>query len=119
MVTLTQCLLSLLNISHCGVGNFFTDFKKMCSKVSKRALEGARLSLEQVECTDSIMVENLTPDLTDDLLTLYFESIRSGGGEVTAVSRVSQQLAKVSFKDVQCKSRLTEINFIQSRAGSV
>ncbi|KAG7317400.1 hypothetical protein KOW79_019698 [Hemibagrus wyckioides] len=77
------------------------DYEKMCSKVSKRALDGARLTLEQVECTDSIMVGNLTPELNDDLLTLYFESIRSGGGEVVGVSRISQHLAKVSFKDVQ------------------
>lgn len=75
----------------------------MCSKVSKRALDRARLTLEEVECTDSIMVENLSSDLTDDLLMLYFESSRSGGGEVTAVSRISQRLAKVSFKDVQCE----------------
>lgn len=85
------------------VGHFVTDFEKMRSKVSKRALDGARLTLEQVECTDSVVVGNLTPDLTDDLLTLYFESSRSGGGDVTAVSRISQQLAKVSFKDVQCR----------------
>ncbi|KAI5085305.1 poly [ADP-ribose] polymerase 10, partial [Silurus meridionalis] len=77
------------------------DFNKMQSKVSKRSLDGARVTLEQVECTDSIVVENLHPDLTEDLLTLYFESSRSGGGEVTAVSRISSQLAKVSFKDVQ------------------
>ncbi|MCI4391759.1 hypothetical protein PGIGA_G00138000 [Pangasianodon gigas] len=77
------------------------DFEKMCSRVSRRALDGARLTLEQVECTDSIMVENLPPDLADDLLKLYFESSRSGGGEVMAVSRISQRLAKVSFKDVQ------------------
>ncbi|KAK3511872.1 hypothetical protein QTP70_027460, partial [Hemibagrus guttatus] len=77
------------------------DFEKMRSKVSKRALDGARLTLEQVECTDSIMVGNLTPDLNDDLLMLYFESSRSGGGDVVAVSRISQHLAKVSFKDVQ------------------
>ncbi|KAI5607270.1 poly [ADP-ribose] polymerase 10, partial [Silurus asotus] len=77
------------------------DFDKMQSKVSKRSLDGARVTLEQVECTDSIVVENLHPDLTEDLLALYFESSRSGGGEVTAVSRISSQLAKVSFKDVQ------------------
>lgn len=109
---------------------FCTDFEKMCSKVSKRALEGARLTLEQVECTDSIMVGNLTDELTDDLLTLYFESSRSGGGDVTAVSRISQQLAKVSFKDVQCELFLssspsqpyhthTAFNITQCRAVSV
>lgn len=75
----------------------------MCSKVSKRALDGARLTLEQVECTDTIMVGNLPPTLTDDLLTLYFENSRSGGGDVTAMSRISPQLVKVSFKDVECK----------------
>ncbi|MCJ8745997.1 hypothetical protein PDJAM_G00136690 [Pangasius djambal] len=77
------------------------DFEKMCSRVSRRALDKAKLTLEQVECTDSIMVENLHADLADDLLKLYFESSRSGGGEVMAVSRISQRLAKVSFKDVQ------------------
>ncbi|XP_053468261.1 uncharacterized protein parp10 [Ictalurus furcatus] len=84
------------------------DFEKMRSKVSKRALDGARLTLEQVECTDSVVVGNLTPDLTDDLLTLYFESSRSGGGDVTAVSRISEQLAKVSFKDVQSVDRVLQ-----------
>lgn len=78
----------------------------MRSKVSKRALDGVTLTLEQVECTDTIVVGNLPPDLTDDLLTLYFENSRSGGGNVTAVSRISQQLAKVSFQDVQCKLHL-------------
>lgn len=79
----------------------------MRSKVSRRALDGVQLTLEQVDCTDSILVGNLLPTLTDDLLMLYFESSRSGGGDVTAVSRISQQLAKVSFKDVKCELRLS------------
>lgn len=78
----------------------------MRHKVSKRTLDGVQLTLEQVECTDSIVVGNLPATVTDDLLMLYFESSRSGGGDVTAVGRISQQLTKVSFKDIQCELHL-------------
>ncbi|TTI15323.1 Poly [ADP-ribose] polymerase 10 [Bagarius yarrelli] len=84
------------------------DFEKMRSRVSKRTLDGAQLTLEQVECTDSIMVGNLTTNLTEDLLMLYFESSRSGGGDVLAVRKISQHLAKVTFKNVQSVDRVLQ-----------
>ncbi|XP_076864433.1 protein mono-ADP-ribosyltransferase PARP10 [Brachyhypopomus gauderio] len=75
------------------------DFENISDKVCKRKLDGAKLTLEQVERPDSILVENLSSTLTDDTLLLYFESSRGGGGEVVDVGRVDEGIAKVSFKD--------------------
>ncbi|XP_062865340.1 uncharacterized protein parp10 isoform X2 [Trichomycterus rosablanca] len=74
-------------------------FQKVREKVTKKTLDGVSLSLEEVEYTDSILVENLPPSVSEDLLILYFESPRIGGGEVTAVSMSANGTAKVSFKD--------------------
>ncbi len=74
-------------------------------EVSKKPLNGAKVILEQVESTDSILVANLSPALTEDMLELYFGSSRAGGADVLAVSMLVDGRAKVSFKDVKCKSR--------------
>ena len=84
--------------------NNYTDFQRLCAKVSKRTLDGAHLRLERLECTDSILVENLHPSTTEDMLSLYFESGRGGGEEVTDVQMVAEGIARVSFKDFECKT---------------
>uniref|UniRef100_A0A8B9RIX1 Poly [ADP-ribose] polymerase n=1 Tax=Astyanax mexicanus TaxID=7994 RepID=A0A8B9RIX1_ASTMX len=61
------------------------------------------ISLEQVECTDSVLVENLPPSVTEDILTMYFESSRSGGGPVMSISRTAGGETKITFKDIKCK----------------
>lgn len=73
--------------------------------VSKRRLSEAKLTLEQVESTDSVLVSNLSPAHTEDVLELYFGSNRGGGGDVLGVSMLANGRAKVSFKDVKCKPR--------------
>lgn len=74
-------------------------------KVSKKSLDGAKISLEQVESTDSILVANLSPNTTEDMLELYFGSSRGGGGEVLGISMLAEGCAKLSFKDVKCKTK--------------
>lgn len=71
------------------------DFQSICAKISKRKLDGAKLTLEQVEQTDSILVENLHPGTASDALTLYFEN--KSGETVKKVTKLSESTAKVSF----------------------
>lgn len=80
------------------------DFQMIKEKVSKKSLDGAKISLEQVESTDSILVTNLSPNTTEDMLELYFGSSRGGNEEVQGISRLSEGCAKVSFKDVKCRT---------------
>ncbi|XP_069372402.1 protein mono-ADP-ribosyltransferase PARP10 [Paralichthys olivaceus] len=73
------------------------DFQTLCAKVSRRTLEGAKVTLEQTEQTDSVLVEKLNPGTTQELLMLYFESTRGGDQRVKDVTMLSEGTAKVSF----------------------
>ncbi|KAJ7338280.1 hypothetical protein JRQ81_011042 [Phrynocephalus forsythii] len=66
-----------------------------------RGLEGASLVLDWVERPDSLLVQSHgTARLDPDLLELYFESRRSGGGPVQAVRLLrGGTMAVVSFQD--------------------
>ncbi|XP_039978314.1 protein mono-ADP-ribosyltransferase PARP10 [Xiphias gladius] len=75
---------------------FLTDFQDLSAKISKRRLDGAIVTLEQIEQTDSVLVENLQPGTTPDLLALYFES-KQGGDQKVKVTMLSEGTAKVSF----------------------
>ncbi|GAA6226962.1 poly [ADP-ribose] polymerase 10 [Lates japonicus] len=73
------------------------DFQKLSERISKRGLDGAKVTLEQIEQTDSVLVENLHPGTTPDTLNLYFESKRGGAQKVKEVTMLSEGRAKVSF----------------------
>ncbi|XP_068432482.1 protein mono-ADP-ribosyltransferase PARP10 [Clinocottus analis] len=73
------------------------DFQNLRAKISRRKLDGAEVSLEQVDPTDSVLVESLPPSTSPDLLTLYFESRRGGNQKVKEVTMLSDRTAKVSF----------------------
>ncbi|XP_051728439.1 protein mono-ADP-ribosyltransferase PARP10 isoform X2 [Ctenopharyngodon idella] len=77
------------------------DFQVLSDEVSKKTLNGAKVTLEQVESTDSVLVSNLSPAHTEDVLELYFGSSRGGGADVLGVSMLAKGCAKVSFKDVK------------------
>lgn len=81
----------------------FVDFQNLSAKISKRKLDGASVTLEQTEQTDCVLVENLHPGTTADLLTLYFESSRGGNQKVKEVTMLSEGTAKVSFVSYECK----------------
>uniref|UniRef100_UPI0009B308B4 poly [ADP-ribose] polymerase 10 n=1 Tax=Monopterus albus TaxID=43700 RepID=UPI0009B308B4 len=76
---------------------FSKDFQNLSAKISRRTLDGAKVTLEQTEQTDSVLVENLHPGTTPDMLTLYFESKRGGDQKVNEVTMLSEDTAKVSF----------------------
>ena len=80
-----------------------TDFQDLSAKISKRSLDGAKVTLEQIEQTDSVLVENLNPGTTPNLLTLYFESKQGGDHKVKKVIMLSEATAKVSFVKYECK----------------
>lgn len=61
------------------------------------------VTLEQIEQTDSVLVENLHPNTTSDLLLLYFESTKGGSQKVKDVTMLSESKAKVSFVSYDCK----------------
>ncbi|XP_068587366.1 protein mono-ADP-ribosyltransferase PARP10 [Cebidichthys violaceus] len=73
------------------------DFQNLSARISKRKLDGAEVTLEETEPTDSVSVENLHPGTSPDLLTLYFESKRGGNQKVKDVTVLSAGTAKVSF----------------------
>lgn len=73
------------------------DFNSISAKISKRTMDGAKLTLDQTEQTDSILVKNLNPGTTADMLTLYFENKGGGSERVKDVTRLSEGTAKVSF----------------------
>lgn len=61
------------------------------------------MTLEQIEQTDSILVKNLQPGTTPDMLTLYFETKVGGNPKVKEVTMLSEGTAKVSFVNYDCK----------------
>ncbi|XP_028316888.1 protein mono-ADP-ribosyltransferase PARP10 isoform X1 [Gouania willdenowi] len=73
------------------------DFQTVSTKISRRTLDGTRVTLEEVEHTDSVLVENLPPSTCPDFLTLYFEGSRGGNQRVNEVTMLSEATAKVSF----------------------
>lgn len=60
------------------------------------------MTLEEVQQTDSVLVGNLNPGTSPDVLSLYFEC-RGGNQMVAGVTTLSESTAKVSFVDHDCK----------------
>uniref|UniRef100_A0A4W5P0A0 Poly(ADP-ribose) polymerase family member 10 n=1 Tax=Hucho hucho TaxID=62062 RepID=A0A4W5P0A0_9TELE len=85
---------------------FNKDFQTIYSKISKKPLDGAQIILEQIDQTDSILMENLHPSITADMLNLYLESQRGGCGEVKEVTMMSEGVARVSFLDFDSVERV-------------
>lgn len=83
---------------------FSKDFQNLSAKISKRKLDGVSVTLEQTEQTDSVLVENLHPGTTSDMLNLYFETKRGGNQKVKEVAMLSEGTAKVSFVNYESVS---------------
>nr|XP_056710557.1 protein mono-ADP-ribosyltransferase PARP10 [Euleptes europaea] len=76
------------------------EFLALAERVQNQPLEKARLELDWVEQTDSLLVAGGGVGLSQDLLELYFESKRSSGGPVRAVRLLrGATVAVVSFHD--------------------
>lgn len=77
----------------------------MKEKCKKRTLDKSTLSIETPLAPTSILVSGLSPSVSHDLLTLYFESPRSQGGAVEKVYFTSKSgQAVVVFKSTQGKA---------------
>ncbi|XP_041359934.1 protein mono-ADP-ribosyltransferase PARP14-like [Gigantopelta aegis] len=89
------------------------DFDICCQKDKvKKPIEGSRVELIQVVPSDSILVENLLPDITEDALTFYFENKKSGGKSDAVVSLKiykTLKMAVVNFVDVQVAASVLSV----------
>ena len=47
----------------------------------------------------TILVQGLTPQISDELLELYFENPKCGGGDIETFSREDENTARIIFKD--------------------
>ncbi|XP_041118944.1 protein mono-ADP-ribosyltransferase PARP14-like [Polyodon spathula] len=73
-------------------------FLEKCNK-NKRFYQN-RLAAKPLEVTRSVKVENLSPNVSEDLLHLYFERTQNGGGEVDSIELFpEEQSAIISFQD--------------------
>ncbi|KAM4725000.1 protein mono-ADP-ribosyltransferase PARP10 isoform 1-T2 [Anableps anableps] len=73
------------------------DFQTLRTRISKRKLDGSEVTLEQIEQTDSVLLENVHPGTTPELLRVYFEGKRGGNQKVKEVVMLSEGTAKVTF----------------------
>ena len=60
------------------------DFDRLREICVAKPLRRTMLSLQKVPQSKTIQVHNIG-DVTEDMLTLFFENKRSGGGEVTNI----------------------------------
>ncbi|MGH0159487.1 UNVERIFIED_CONTAM: hypothetical protein FKN15_056287 [Acipenser sinensis] len=84
------------------------EFRRLADKVRRRLLDGARIEAEQIERTDSVIVEDLHSTTTEDMLALYFENKRGGGEEVRDVTMVEDGMARVTFEDWEAVDRILQ-----------
>ena len=47
----------------------------------------------------TILVQGLTPQICDELLELYFENKKCGGGDIESFTRLDEEAARIVFKD--------------------
>uniref|UniRef100_UPI00398F1126 protein mono-ADP-ribosyltransferase PARP10 n=1 Tax=Pristiophorus japonicus TaxID=55135 RepID=UPI00398F1126 len=77
-------------------------------KAGSRCLKGATIEIEQLPRTDRILVENLGPTDDEDILSLYFESRRSNGGNVLGVTMVPGGKAIIVFQEWEAVDRVLQ-----------
>jgi len=79
---------------------YHLDFSKIKTKGKQRGVDSAKVTIEQVPVTASILVSGISDDITHDAIELYFESSRYGGGPVERVDFIPQGgRAVVVFQD--------------------
>ena len=70
------------------------------------------ISVQRIPIPTSIQVHNIGK-LTDETLTLYFESRRSGGGEIKKLDmRQQDNCAVIEFQNTNSESGTLSLNFI-------
>ncbi|KAG9472927.1 hypothetical protein GDO78_016090 [Eleutherodactylus coqui] len=83
------------------------EFDHLEKAVQKRKLRAMSLSVQRVRLCADILVENLGGSVSAELLEMYFESRRSGGGTVNLLTMLRNNCAAVvSFSDVSVAARV-------------
>lgn len=77
-----------------------TNFLKQCSK--NHRFQQYRLTARPLELTNIVKVENIPAATSSEFLTLYFESPKHGGGQVSDIQMLpTEDSALVKFGDSQ------------------
>ncbi|KAM6225746.1 protein mono-ADP-ribosyltransferase PARP10 isoform 2-T2 [Spheniscus humboldti] len=85
------------------------EFAAAEQRAQRQGLEGAALALLRLPQTTSVLVRTEAPGLSRDLLELYFENRRSGGGSVRAVQLLpGGRAAVVTFQEPAAAERVLQ-----------
>ncbi|XP_056407606.1 protein mono-ADP-ribosyltransferase PARP10 [Hyla sarda] len=85
------------------------EFDHLVKSIERRPvpMHGSSLTVQRVRLCPDVLVENIGCGITADLLEMYFESRRSGGGRVNSVRMLrNNSAAVVSFTDVSVAMRV-------------
>ena len=99
-----NCNVKKLLNDACFWDPFSTDHQKVKAALMKKPFKGHNLTVDSIPESCTVLVNKLPqdPPVSEDLLTNYFESKRSDGGEVTNVELGSNgEYALVTFADTQ------------------
>lgn len=75
------------------------DLNHIFTRVEEKKLHDRSVSVLRVRASGDILVGNIGSQITVELLEMYFESKRSGGGAVRSVTVLREESAVVSFHD--------------------
>ncbi|PVD29530.1 hypothetical protein C0Q70_08781 [Pomacea canaliculata] len=86
------------------------DFLKVKNKCQRKLLNKRQLEVLRVPVSNSILVENLSPDTNPDHVSCYFETPRAKGGTVLEVQPVQdKQKCVVCFKDANLVDEVLKV----------
>ncbi|XP_040190276.1 protein mono-ADP-ribosyltransferase PARP10 [Rana temporaria] len=75
------------------------DLNHIFTRVEEKKLHDRSISVLRVRASGDILVGNIGSQITEELLEMYFESKRSGGGALRSVTVLREEFAVVSFHD--------------------
>ncbi|XP_068093937.1 protein mono-ADP-ribosyltransferase PARP10 [Hyperolius riggenbachi] len=83
------------------------ELRSLITNVEQKKLKSRPITAERVHVCGDVLVENFSRTLTSELLEMYFENKRSGGGEVSSVTMLKNgSAAVVSFTDCNVTERV-------------
>ncbi|KAM3910070.1 protein mono-ADP-ribosyltransferase PARP10 [Leptodactylus fuscus] len=83
------------------------EFANLERSVEKRPVHGSSPSVQRLRLCADLLVENLGGGVSAELLEMYFENRRSGGGRVKSLTMLRNNAAAiVSFCDVSVAARV-------------
>ena len=96
-----------------SLSSLILDFRKLRKALSRRPLEGCQLGLRKVPYSRSVQVSNIG-SISEDSLSAYFESRRSGGGgNVAVVMHNDKDCAIVTFESNEGMTKMSNFQSAQ------